>query len=683
LELPDHHLNMTNHHVGGIVDRLVSEADKLYQMGWVQQAADTLLQTIRQFSADKRPYCAFAEILIDGNQFEEGLALLVKFPHADHDKRILELTGYCLMGLERLDEVDECARTLLAKNPVSTPGLNILGRLAYYRGDRVGAEKYFNRVIKSEPKHSEARVNLGIIHWERGQHKAALDLIEQGFIHRPADMKAATTYHTAVTELDAFERSESVLRTAVKDCPFNARLQYLLIDVLVNQRKHIQALHEIQRALAVFGASEEILAAGEKIKAMAGQGTNKEAEAGKCSLSVCMIVKNEAAHLAKCLQSLKPLADEIIVIDTGSRDLTKDIAAIFDATVFDFNWIDDFAKAKNFAISKATRDWILSMDADEVISPLDHAALRNLFNKSHPKNVAYSITTRNYMNRVNAVGWSPNDGKYKDEEAGYGWFPSEKVRLFPNHSQIRFEYPVHEMVEPTLERLGIDIRPCHIPVHHYGKLDERNSADKGQHYYQIGIKKIDEMEHSVEAVRELAIQAANLGKYEEAVSLWQKVIGLQPEKADAYVNMGTAYWNLAKYHEAVESAQRAMELAPNSKEAPFNYCLSLLHLGQAEAAIPILESLVTDFPEYLSARFLLAAARCCVGQFQKGAEELENLKQSKLGSGLSISCHTLAKGLRSAGQIEYAQAILDVARKTDNANENVLALLKICENTQN
>ena len=146
--------------------------------------------------------------------------------------------------------------------------------------------------------------------------------------------------------------------------------------------------------------------------------------------------------------------------------------------------------------------------------------------------------------------------------------------------------------------------------------------------------------------------------------------------------MGTAYWNLGKYHEAVESAKRAMELAPNIKEAHFNYCLSLLHLGQAGSTIEVLENLLDAFPEYLSARFLLAVVQCCIGHSQKCAEGLENLKQSKLGPGLSISCHTLAQGLWSAGQIEYAQALLDAAIKTNIANEEMLTLLKICNDTQ-
>lgn len=672
---------MTEAHTVSILDRLLSEADKLYQMGRVQPAADILLQTIDQYPSDHRAYHAFAGILIDGYQFENGLALLQKIPDTECNQITLELTARCLLGLDRLNEAEAHIGKILADNSNSANGLTLLGQRAYQRGDIDEAENCFNQAVEFDPDYGPALVNLGSIQWRRGQQKAALDLIEKGFSRDPLDLTTATTYHTVISELEAYERSEDVFAAAAKNFPYNERLQHLLIDILLKQQKYPAALNEIQRALAVFGPSEGLLAAAEKVQALAGEGAIEDAAKNERSLSVCLIVKNEEAHLAKCLLSIKPVADEIIVVDTGSTDHSKAIAGLFGAKVFDFKWVNDFAKARNYAITKARGEWILSLDADEAISPLDYDLLRKLVGPASSKSVAYSIVTRNYMNRVNAVGWSSNDGKYMKEEAGYGWFPSEKVRLFPNHANIRFEYPVHEIVEPALKRLGIDILPCSIPVHHYGKLNERKSTAKGRRYYQIGMKKLDEMANSYGAIRELAIQAANLEEYEDAVSLWQKVIKRKPEMADAYVNMGTAYWNLAKYHEAIDSAQKAMSLAPNMKEARFNYCLSLLHIGKAETALPVLKSLVAEFPDYLSARFLVAAALCCAGQFQEGAGELAKLKQSQLGSGLPISCHTLAQGLRSARQLDYARAILDAARKTDNANDDVLALLKICNDT--
>ena len=85
------------------------------------------------------------------------------------------------------------------------------------------------------------------------------------------------------------------------------------------------------------------------------------------TISVCMIVKNEEKRLRACLDSLRPIADEIVIVDTGSTDSTKAIAAEYTDLIYDFPWIDDFAAARNFAFSKATKEYIYSADADEVI----------------------------------------------------------------------------------------------------------------------------------------------------------------------------------------------------------------------------------------------------------------------------------------------------------------------------
>ena len=83
--------------------------------------------------------------------------------------------------------------------------------------------------------------------------------------------------------------------------------------------------------------------------------------------SLCMIVKNEEKVLARCLDSLHDLMDEMIIVDTGSTDNTKEIASRYTDKVYDFEWVDDFSAARNFAFSKATGDYIYSADADEVL----------------------------------------------------------------------------------------------------------------------------------------------------------------------------------------------------------------------------------------------------------------------------------------------------------------------------
>ena len=86
------------------------------------------------------------------------------------------------------------------------------------------------------------------------------------------------------------------------------------------------------------------------------------------TVSLCMIVKNEEAVLARCLESIKDAVDEIIIVDTGSTDHTKEIAEKYTDLVYDFPWINDFSAARNFSFSKASKDYIMWLDADDVVT---------------------------------------------------------------------------------------------------------------------------------------------------------------------------------------------------------------------------------------------------------------------------------------------------------------------------
>ena len=91
----------------------------------------------------------------------------------------------------------------------------------------------------------------------------------------------------------------------------------------------------------------------------------------KVSLSLCMIVKDEAKTLERCLNSVKSFINEIIIVDTGSKDETKIIASRFNAKIYDFKWINDFSAARNFSFSKATSDYIMWLDGDDYINDDD------------------------------------------------------------------------------------------------------------------------------------------------------------------------------------------------------------------------------------------------------------------------------------------------------------------------
>lgn len=114
-------------------------------------------------------------------------------------------------------------------------------------------------------------------------------------------------------------------------------------------------------------------------------------------LSICIITKNEEKNITRCLSCLQPYDFEIVVVDTGSTDNTKKIAKSYTENVYDFSWCDDFAKAKNFAISKATNEFVMMIDSDEYLEPLEAEKLVQLIQK-HPNQVG-RIKRRNKMTR--------------------------------------------------------------------------------------------------------------------------------------------------------------------------------------------------------------------------------------------------------------------------------------------
>src|SRR3989338_2192906 len=119
-------------------------------------------------------------------------------------------------------------------------------------------------------------------------------------------------------------------------------------------------------------------------------------------LSLCMIVRDEEQFLEDCLRSVQGLADEIIIVDTGSKDKTKEIAARYTPAIFDLPWQDDFALARNESLKRATGDWILVLDADEVLSPEDHATILEVCNEWDV--AGFRLLTCNYSNNSTVSG---------------------------------------------------------------------------------------------------------------------------------------------------------------------------------------------------------------------------------------------------------------------------------------
>jgi tetratricopeptide (TPR) repeat protein len=652
--------------------RIYQQGMLKFQQGHITSAVENFLQGIAHDSEAPKFYIGLAGQLKNNQQYQAAIETLQEMPksynYSDlHKKTMHSLRGFCELGLDHRDRAETWVNSALEIDPNYAPALNLKGMLAYKGGNSDQAVEFFRRSIESDPGYGEAYTNLGVVYWDRDEKETAFEWLKRGFILDPLELDISNLFQTAVAELGKFEAVETVVRDTASIYSTSKRLQSMAADILINLGKYSDAIAKVEKMISQFGFDDDILKMALTIRETLGPMKIGKRLKHRPTVSLCMIVKNEEQHLARCLYSVKPIVDEMIVVDTGSTDRTREIASIFGARVIDYQWDDDFAAARNTSLSDASGDWILVMDADEVISEQDHEAFRQLFSKKRKAPCAYSVVTRNYNSEINVVGWVPNSGEYPVEEAGTGWLASTKVRLFPRDERIRFEGAVHEMVESALERFQIPTKPCAIPVHHYGRLDKGSLDRKGILYYEIGRKKLESMGDDPRALRELAVQATILNKNEEALTLWSRLLNLDINaagRAYAHVNMGTIYSRMGRFDDALEMAELAMEEQPNMKEAHYNLAMAQLHLGFAEETIKILENLLRRFPDYPPAQFVLTAAYGCCERPDDFKVTVDQLKRSSFGNALVTSFIDLAKGLIRANMTQYARDILKNASRS-------------------
>ncbi len=301
------------------------------------------------------------------------------------------------------------------------------------------------------------------------------------------------------------------------------------------------------------------------------------------TISLCMIVRDEAEHLEHCLSSAAAAVDEIIVVDTGSLDDTVSVAKQFDARVISFPWQDDFSLARNAGLDHAKGDWILYLDADEVLDTPAKETLRTI--AAHKEFEGFLLQIHNY------VGWGDQ-----------GATINPVLRMFRNRPEHRFEGRIHEQIATSIctHRPNAAFHITDVKIHHYGYLKEivkkkdkvmRNfqllqqilaeRPDDPFHLYNIGVEylRINEIEQAIEAFRKARIlvdpkvisYAHLLYKYEirclqalnqpqEALLLCEEGISLYPDYTDLHHLRGVIHSTLGNQSEAATSLHRALEI---------------------------------------------------------------------------------------------------------------------------
>jgi hypothetical protein len=266
-----------------------------------------------------------------------------------------------------------------------------------------------------------------------------------------------------------------------------------------------------------------------------------------------MIAKDEERRIGACIASVRHIVEEIVLVDTGSLDRTREVAAGYGALVLECPWTDDFSVPRNAGLAAANGDWVLVLDADEVLDPVDPNYLEILLSASHVEGY--------FVNIHSHVG------------TGCETLFDEAVRLFRHRPQYRFEGRIHEQVVNSIRRQSGPgcLARSDLTVKHFGYLaDEVESKAKRERNIRIIERALASDERDPFLHFCLGVEHIQMGDVDAAVTDARKALtlmrGTEGYFKDALLLLCTGLLRSARSHELASVAARALEIAPDDPD---------------------------------------------------------------------------------------------------------------------
>ncbi|MBI1969181.1 tetratricopeptide repeat protein, partial [Candidatus Woesearchaeota archaeon] len=314
----------------------------------------------------------------------------------------------------------------------------------------------------------------------------------------------------------------------------------------------------------------------------------------------------------------------IIVVDTGSADNTKKIAQAFGAKIFDFPWKNDFSAARNFSIEKASGDWILALDADEIITKKDGERIRKIIASSGEDVWGFKLHQRNYTHQKNTADLHLARGEYPKQEGDFiGYTLAKPVRLFRNLPRVRYRYNVHEAVEPSILEANKQIDDTAIIIHHYrAKKGMQAEKEKRESYVPMAEEMLKEKPKDPKPYYDLALMYKEKGEFDKAMELFQKAISLNPLYRNPFSNIAEIYMRKKQLPKAIEYLKKGMEAKPNANDC-YNLALLYTKLGRDKEAVDLLRKAIDLNPSQIGFYITLASVYIAHNQPMKAMKLME------------------------------------------------------------
>ena len=327
-------------------------------------------------------------------------------------------------------------------------------------------------------------------------------------------------------------------------------------------------------------------------------------------LSLCIIVKNEAADLPQCLESVRDVVDETVVLDTGSSDQTVAVAQSLGARVKGFEWCDDFAAARNEALKYVRGEWVLVLDADERLNPEIVPQIRQATDSK--ENLVINLVRK---------------------EVGAAQSPYSLVsRLFRRHRAIKFSRPYHAMIDDSVAQL-LETEPhwqivalTPVAIFHYGyqpgKIAAQSKHARAKRAMESYLSSHPDDPYVCSKLGALYLQT---GQGKDGIKLLKR--GLVSDTVDAPVlfelhyHLANAYYRDSDVERAAKHYQQAIAqpILPQLKLGAYNNLGNLLQaVGNLTMAQTVYETVLKIAPDLMIAYYNLGMTFKAQGQF-KGA----------------------------------------------------------------
>lgn len=288
-------------------------------------------------------------------------------------------------------------------------------------------------------------------------------------------------------------------------------------------------------------------------------------------ISVCIITKNEAENLEKCLAALKPYPFELVVVDTGSDDNSKETALKYTDKVYDFTWINDFSAARNFAAKCASCDFIFPIDTDEIVTSLDWEELQRAA-LEHPKSVGH-VKRLDYFESENVIHHQ-----------------TVTIERIYNRKYYRFEEPIHEQLHATSD-IPYTSYDTSVVIDHFGYLGSRDALrKKAERNLELLQNEVSKTPDNPYLYFQIAQSYMLMREEEKACGYMKEAIARNPSPKDIWTRILVCnYGNLLLQFDRPQEALPLFSYYEHYNDNMDYLCmigLILMHVGQPLRALP-------------------------------------------------------------------------------------------------